>query len=65
MDAKKVDLVKLEVIRMLDDIGALSMARRHGGPDPMDLAELDRALGMAIDMAHAARDMLIEGEKSC
>lgn len=46
------------VIRLLDCIGALSMARRHGGPDPMDLNELDRALGMAIDMANEALDCL-------
>lgn len=41
-----------DAMKTLDDIGALSMARRHGGPVPMDLDELDRALGMAINMAH-------------
>ncbi|WP_426287528.1 hypothetical protein [Luteibacter sp. E-22] len=46
--------VVAETIKKLDLIGALSMARRVGGPDPMDLHELDRALGMAIDMSHEA-----------
>lgn len=45
-----------DLVKTLDVIGGLSMARRVGGPDPMDLHELDRAVEIAIDMAHEAID---------
>jgi len=43
-----------DALRALDEIGGLSIARRVGGPDPVDLQGLDQALGAAIDKAHSA-----------
>ncbi len=53
-ELEDADAAVSDAIRLIDDITALTMARRIGGPIPMDLQELDRALGMAIDLANRA-----------
>ncbi len=53
-ELEDADAAVSDAIRLIDDITALTMARRIGGPSPMDLQELDSALAMAIDLANRA-----------